>query len=43
MSGNDEVGKHGIPANIPVPQSSNMEIIYVLGNARMGSDTHTRK
>ena len=43
MSGDDEVGQNVDLNNIPGPQESKKEIIYVLGNDRMGSDMHTIK
>ena len=36
--GDNEIGQHIIPTNIPVPQESKIDIIYVLGNYRIGSD-----
>ena len=43
MLSNDEVGQHVNLTNIPGPQKSKREIIYVLGNYGMGLYMHTRK
>ena len=46
MSGDDEIGQHIIPTNIPRysgRQESKIEIISVIGNYGMGSDMHKIK
>ena len=41
--GDNEVGQHIRPTNIPGPQEPNREITYVLGNNGTSSYMHIRK
>ena len=43
MLGDDEVGQHVIPTNLPGPQESNRDKISVLGKYDMVSDMYERK